>query len=204
MSRPFANWLGKSESLSLQVCRQCIIKHMKLYRFSPIQSEAELLEAVEYLHTVCNKLAFQTFGRYLPVRGNVGIFTHYDHEFDFLVDVRKHLTQPEPNYKNKYFKLIKPITVPQSDGIPSATYGFLYVRRTDPYRPQVGDIDFVLPVEEHEKMKQTLNTETFTNGARLFGRPEENIIELWNPDIDAISYMAADYMQEAIDHESQQ
>lgn len=177
---------------------------MKLYRFSPIKSEAELLEAITYLHEACNKLAYQACGRYLPVRGNVGIFTHYDEEFNALTELRKSLTSADITYKGKYFKLVRPITIPEKDGVPGATYDFLYIRRADPYRSQVGDIDFVMPVEEHEAMKRKLNTDTFLNGARLFGRPEENMIELWNPDVDVIPYIAAEYMQDSIDRENKE
>jgi hypothetical protein len=175
---------------------------MKLYRFSPIASEAELLQAIEYMHAECNKLVFQTFGRYLPVRGCIGVFTHYDDEFESLTELRKRLTAPQPTYKNKYFKLYQPITASEKDGIPAATYDYLYIRRSDPYRSQVGDIDFVLPVEDHEKMKQTLDTDTFINGARLFGRPEENMIELWNPDVDVLPYVATEYMRDTIEREN--
>ena len=175
---------------------------MKLYRFSPIKNEAELLQAIEYLHTACNKLVFQAFGRYLPVRQCIGIFTHYDEEYELLTEIRKRLTNPNITYKGKYFKLLEPITISEKDSVPAATYEFLYIRKVDPYRSQVGDIDFVLPVEEHEQMKRTLHTDTFVNYARLFGRTEENMVELWNPDVDVIPYVAAEYMQETIDREN--
>lgn len=171
---------------------------MKLYRFSPIVSEPDLVAAIEYLRKVCHQLCFSTFGRYLPVRGNVDVFAHYEDEFAGLVSLRENLTNRGVNYKNKYFKLHRPIVVSEQDGVPGATYDFLYIRRVDPYRSQVGDIDFVLPVDDHEAVKPTLNLESFVNGARLFGRPEENIIELWNPDVDAMAYIANRYMRDAV------
>jgi len=164
---------------------------MKLYRFSPIASETELYDAVKYLHRTCHKLCLRTFGYCLPVRGNVGVFAHYEDEFAYLTSLRERLTDQEVHYKNKYFKLREPIIVPPEDGVPGATYTFLYIRRVDPYRSQVGDIDFTLPSEEHRILKTTLDPDTFVNGARLFGRPEENIIELWDPDTDAAAYVAA-------------
>lgn len=171
---------------------------MKLYRFSPIKSEAELTRAVSYLHEACHGLCFRAFGRYLPVRGIAGVFCHYDKEFAFLTSLREQLTDSKVNYKGKYFKLHTPIVIPPKGSLPGATYEFLYIRRVDPYRPQVGDIDFVLPVEEHEKMKAMLNVETFVDGARLFGRPEENIIELWSPDVDAAAYVAVSRMSDEL------
>jgi len=164
---------------------------MKLYRFSPIASEAELYDAIKYLHVACHKLCLRTFGRYLPVRGNIGIFAHYEDELACLTSLRERLTDQDAHYKHKYFRLHEPIVVPPAHGVPGATYTLLYIRRVDPYRSQVGDIDFILPPEEHQALKGTLNLDTFVNGARLFGRPEENIIELWDSDTDAAAYVAA-------------
>lgn len=162
---------------------------MKLYRFSPITSEDQLHQAIRYLHKACHQLCYDTFGRYLPVSGNVGIFAHYPDEFDYLMSVRQQLTDNATHYKDKYFLLHEPIVINEKDGVPGATYKLLYIRRVDPYRSQVGDIDFVLPSEQHQEYKQALNGDTFVNGARLFGRTEENMIELWNPDIDAAAYV---------------
>jgi hypothetical protein len=134
----------------------------------------------------------------LPVRGIVGVFAHYPEEFVFLTSLREKLTDSNTNYKGKYFKLHKPIVVAEDGHVPGATYEFLYIRRVDPYRPQVGDVDFVLPPEEHESMKKKLNYDNFVDGARLFGRPEENIIELWDPDVDAAAYVATMPMRDEL------
>lgn len=171
---------------------------MKLYRFAPIESEEQLRVAIAYLHEACNRLVFKSFGKYLPARGNVGIFAHYDDEFENLIKLRKQLTAESPNYKDKYFPLHEPIFISEKDGIPGATYNFLYIRRVDPYRSQVGDIDFVMPAEEHEALKGKLNTETFVNGARFFGRPAENMIELWDPEVDALPYVVTTYMRDKV------
>lgn len=170
--------------------------NMRPYRFSPITSKEELYDAIGYVHRVCHQLCLRPFGRYLPVRGNVGIFAHYDAEYAYLLSLRDQLVDPAVHYKNKYFKLERPIVVPEQDGVPGATYEFLYIRRVDPYRPQVGDVDFVLPPKEHKALKTNLNPETFVNDARLFGRPEENMIELWNPDVDAVAYVATSKLRE--------
>ena len=83
---------------------------MKLYRFSPIRSQVELLQALEYVHETCNRLCFETVGTYLPVRGNIGIFCHDYAEFTYLTGLREKLTNPSPNYNEKYFPLKQPIT----------------------------------------------------------------------------------------------
>ena len=169
---------------------------MRLYRFSPIASEAELYKVVEYLHRTCHELCFDVFGKYLPVAGNVGIFSHYENEFTDLSKLRNALTAEVPNYNNKYFKLLKPITISGQGDTPGATYEFLYVRNPDPYRSQVGDIDFILDPTEHELFKRELTTNEFRNKARIFSRPEENMIELFDADKDVLSYVVTSPMSE--------
>ncbi len=172
---------------------------MKPYRFSPVKSQAELLRAVEYLHRVCHEQCKRSFGRYLPVRGSVAVFAHDDTEFAYLAKLRQQLTS-ETNYDDKYFELREPIDVPERGDMPGARYEFLYIHRPEPERlPQVGDIDFVLPIDEHEALKRTLTTETFVNGMRLFHRLDKNMIELQTSDTDVIVYAATNSLREAID-----
>jgi hypothetical protein len=147
------------------------------------------MQAIAFLHGACHQLCFATFGRYLPVSGNIGVFAHYKDEFDHLIKIRDQLVNKSVNYKQKYYLLREPIIIPTHDHIPAATYQLLYIRRPDPYRAQVGDIDFVLPPADHAAFKQNLEIDRFSNGARLFHRPEENMIELCDPDIDACAYV---------------
>ena len=60
---------------------------MKLYRFSPIENEQQLFEAIKYTHLACYELFKQSFGHYLPNAGNMGIFCHYDDEYEHLVAI---------------------------------------------------------------------------------------------------------------------
>ena len=46
---------------------------MQLYRFSPIKSQQELLEAIQYIHFACLRLCMQSFGEYSANSGNVGV-----------------------------------------------------------------------------------------------------------------------------------
>ncbi len=162
---------------------------MKLYRFSPIQTKAELLEAIEYVHVACHNLCKQTLGEYLPVAGNIGIFCHYDEEFDYLVKLRNELVDVNDNWNEKYYRLHEPISIADKDGIPGAIYTHLYIRRSDPYRGQVGDLDFVMQPEKFSPLKKSLLDGVILKGARAFDRPELDMIELYNPDIDVLSYV---------------
>lgn len=162
---------------------------MKLYRFSPFNSKQELLEAINYCHVACHRLHHKVFGFHRPVSQNLGIFTHYEEEFEALTQLRRELTEETINYKKKYFKLHDPIIIPSKDGIPTATYKYLYIRHPDPYRAQVGDVDFVLSRDEFIELKESLLGGKKMKGVRVFGRSDEEMIELHDPDFDVLSYL---------------
>jgi hypothetical protein len=103
------------------------------------------------------------------------------------VSLREKLAHARPNYNGKYFPLKKPLHFPEKNGVPAATYTYIYIRQVDPYRSQVGDIDFMMSSEVFEPYKNALETSEFRSGARVFGRPEENMVELWLPNYDVIS-----------------
>jgi hypothetical protein len=171
---------------------------MKLYRFSPIQSKEQLLEAIQYTHMGCYTLCKQSFGKYLPNAGNIGIFCHYNNEFEFLVKVREELTEPSGNPNQKYFKLRQPITIAAEKDIPQAIYTHLYIRKPDPYRAQVGDVDFYLEPEKYLELKQSLISGKQIAGARIFPRQDLDMVELHNPDVDALAYVSPKTMTEKV------
>lgn len=171
---------------------------MKLYRFSPIKSKEELLEAIKHMHFESHKLCNQTFGKYLENAGNIGIFCHYDDEFIFLKKLRETLCEPSDNPDQKYFLLHNSITIPEKDGVPETTYTHLYIRRPDPYRHHVGDVDFYLAQKEYEKLKKSLLAGKKMDGARVFERPDLDMIELYNPDSDLLAYVSTKKMTEKV------
>lgn len=161
---------------------------MKLYRFSPIKNRAQLTKAVEHTHFACHQLCKQALGKYLPVSGNIGIFCHYEDEYEYLTKVRKELTDKTDSFNQKYFRLHNPIVVPAKDNVPKATYTHFYIRQPDPYRSQVGDVDFYLEPEKYKKLKQTVKVRKI-KGARIFPRPDLDMVELLDPDVDCCSYI---------------
>ncbi|RJR28122.1 hypothetical protein C4564_06185 [Candidatus Microgenomates bacterium] len=171
---------------------------MKLYRFSPIKSEEELLEAIKHIHFECYKLCKQSFGEYLPSAGNVGVFCHYDDEYEFLIGVRKELTEASDNLNQKYFRLHEPIVIPAKDDVPETTYTYLYIRKPDPYRFQVGDVDFCLEPGKYKKLEEEMLAGKEVKGARVFDRPDLDMIELYDPDSDALGYVSTGTMSEAV------
>ena len=171
---------------------------MKLYCFSPIKNEDELLEAIKHTHFACFKLCKQSFGKYLLVAGNMGVFCHYDDEYKFLTKLRKKLTEESDNVDQKYFRLHNPVVIPALGDIPETTYTFLYIRKPDPYRFHVGDVDFVLEENKYQELKKSLQNGTVIKGARIFERPDLGMIELYNPDVDALGYVSPREMTEKV------
>lgn len=171
---------------------------MKLYRFSPIKNKDELFAAIKHIHFESYKLCKQSFGYYLPNAGNMGIFCHYEDEFEFLVNLRKELTESSDNEDQKYFRLHEPIIIPAEDDIPETTYTYLYIRRPDPYRHHVGDVDFYLEQEKYDELKQVMLNGKKLKGARVFDRVDLDMIELYDPDVDVLAYVSTNKMAETV------
>lgn len=171
---------------------------MKLYRFSPIKKQEELLEAIKHIHFACYQLCKQSFGEYLPNAGNIGVFCHYDDEYERLIAIRSELTESSDEPNQKYFKLHKPIVIPTKDDVHETTYTHLYIRKPDIYRSQVGDIDFYLEQDDYDKLKAELKAGKHTRGARIFPRNDLDMIELYNPDVDVLAYVSTNTMSEKV------
>lgn len=171
---------------------------MKLYRFSPIKNKEELFKVIKHIHSKCYKLCKQSFGYYLPNAGNMGVFCHYEEEYERLIEIRKELTEASDNLNQKYFHLYKPITIPTQNDVPETTYTYLYIRKPDPYRHHVGDVDFYLELEKYKELKESLLSGKKMVGARVFNRPDLDMIELYNPDVDALAYVGTNKMSEMV------
>lgn len=170
----------------------------KPYRFSPVQNKEQLLEAIEHIHFSSYKLCKQSFGVYLPNAGNLGFFCHYDDEFELLKNIRDEITEKTDNPELKYFTLLEPITIAAKDDVPKTTYTHLYIRKPDIYRYQVGDIDFYLRNDEYQELKTAILNGRQIKGARVFERPDLDMIELFDPDIDVLAYVSTSTMTEKV------
>lgn len=167
---------------------------MKLYRFSPIKDKAQLLKAIKHIHFSCYKLCKQSLGRYLLNAGNMGVFCHYDYEHELLTKIRKELTESSDNPDQKYYRLYEPIVIPARGDVPKTTYTYLYIRKPDPYRHHVGDVDFFLGPEKYSELKQSLIGGKVIKGARVFERADLDMIELYDPNVDALGYISTEKM----------
>ncbi len=162
---------------------------MRLYRFSPINTEEELVNVLTYIHFACHKLCKQTLGYHLSTIGNIGVFCHYEEEYDQLIKLRKQLTQESESIDSKYFRLHKPYVIRAEDSIPETTYTHLYIRKPDPYRHHVGDLDFFLEDEKYQPLKASIHSGRKITGARIFNRTDIDMLELYDPDVDTLAYV---------------
>ena len=171
---------------------------MKLYRFSPIKNENELLDAIKHIHFESHKLCKNSFGKYLPNAGNVGVFCHYDDEYKYLIGIREKLTEASDNFNQKYFRLHNPIVIPARDDVPETTYGFLYIRQSDPYRHHVCDMDFYLEENEYADLKKHIEGGEAAPGARVSPSPRLDMIELFDSDSDVLAYVSTKKMADLV------
>ncbi len=169
---------------------------MQLYRYSPIYTLEELLEAWRHIHEESHKLCMNSFGRYLDNSGNLGIFCHYEDEYEKLVELRKTLTEPSENPNQKYFHLHEPIIFEATESVPLWICTHLYIRRPDPYRHHVGDLDFYLEPTEYAQLKHKFLEWKSLPRARLFPRTDLDMIELYDPESDVLAYVSTNMMTE--------
>lgn len=164
---------------------------MKQFRFSPIKDRMQLFKALEHIHRESHKLCRQNLGRLLSVAGNIGVFCHFEDEFEYLVGLRKEMTDIGNHWNHKYFRLHEPIVFVATDGVPQATYTYLYIRKPHIKSPNVGDADFYLPPSEYEKLKQEVLAGTFPKGVRMFERSDLDLVRLFDPDIDVSAFVGS-------------
>jgi len=143
-------------------------------------------------------LCKKNFGKYLAVAGNIGIFCHYDDEYKFLTSLREELTEISDNWNKKYYRLHQPIVVSAQGIVPGAVYSYLYIRQPDPDKSQVGDVDFVIDKKEFEELKDSLSQGQEIKGIKIFNRIDLGLMELSDPNVDAISFVGTKDMAENV------
>lgn len=76
-----------------------------------------------------------------------------------------------------------------SEDAPAATYTHLYIRRPDPYRHHVGDVDFLMPAGRYAEVRASLLGGAAIRGLRVYEPQTTNMLELHDPDSDALGYI---------------
>ncbi len=163
-----------------------------------LKNEAQLFKIIEDIHFKCHKLCKQTYGDFLPVAGNIGVFCHDEEEYERLVKIRKELTNLEDNWNQKYFRLYKPIVILAKNGIPKTTYTYLYIRKPEKLNNHIGDVDFYLEPSKYKKLKKSILSGKVIKGVEVFNRPDLNLIRLYDLSYDVSAFIGQKNMEENV------
>ena len=153
---------------------------MQDYRFSPIQTRKQLLEAIHYVVGQTSALAQKVIGSKFPIT-SVTIFAHYQNEYDNLVEIQNKLGVFYNENNGPRAVLNEPIIA----GGNIITH--LRIRKPDPERPHVGCNDF----ETDYKLFKSKYLLPNLKGLRLIKRPNYEMIEFHNPDFDVLAYVVS-------------
>lgn len=149
---------------------------MKLYRFSPIKNEKELVKGVKYVAKENTKLCKKLTGKKLPI-SSITIFSHYRQEFQKLSAILHRLGSLYDENNGPRVTLHKPIKAA------GHRITQLRIRKPDPYRMQVGCSDFDV---NYEEFKTAFSK---AKGLRIIRRQEYEMIEFFDPDFDVLAYV---------------
>lgn len=149
---------------------------MKLYRFSPIKSEKQLMKAVKYVVSSNRKLCRKITGKEFPI-SSLTIFSHYDDEYEKLIQIMQKIGKYYNENNGLRFVLSKPIKVGKNSIM------HLRIRKPDPYRMHVGCSDFDTDYDEFKRKFSG-------NGLRLIAGRE--MIEFFDPDYDTLAYVCGE------------
>lgn len=104
------------------------------------------------------------------------------------------------NWNQKYYRLHEPITVLTKGGVPGAVYTYRYIRKPDQHS-EVGDVDFVLDQKEFDDLKGSLLGGLKISGVEVLYRPDLNLIKLFDPNMNVLSFVGKKNMEENISGE---
>ena len=150
---------------------------MKLYRFSPIQNEKQLIETVNYIAIETTKLCKKVIGKKLSIN-SLTVFSHYSDEYENIIKLLHKMGKKYSEHNGLCVILDKPIKVF------GHTIQYLRIRKPDPYRMQVGCNDFV--IENYNSFKKTHLSNQHQN-LRLIERTDYEMIEFFDPDFDVLA-----------------
>ncbi|MEI7604538.1 MAG: hypothetical protein WCJ19_05985 [bacterium] len=162
--------------------------------------ESKLVDTIKHIHFECYKLCKRSFNKYFANAGNIGIFCHSDTEYQILTNIRKNITEPTDNADQKYFRLYNPIIIPADNDVPETIYSFLYIRKPDPtpYGEYLGDIDFYAEDAEFYNIKNYLLEGNYIDGAKIYDRPDLDMIQLYDEKCDSVAYLSKKSMTETV------
>jgi len=157
---------------------------MKLYRFSPLSTNAACIEALNYIDEKLSELSSLVILDQLPVN-TLKIFSHYKDEYQFLREWANSIGKNEDDGSpTSYY--VKPFTPTK---VNNHHIEYIGIRVPDPYRAQVGCGDYV--VENYDEFK-----DKYVNNSphiREVTHQKYEMLELFHPDIDVLGYIVKKY-----------
>jgi hypothetical protein len=147
---------------------------------TPIQSQKELIDVVEYIALNTSKMAEKIIGKSFPIK-SLTVFSHSHQEFELLSQIIYGMGKPF-NYNNgPRVELNNPIKI----GDNKITH--LRIRKPDNERPQVGCNDFET---DYVAFKEECLVKCHDN-LRLIVRPEYEMIEMRDDNFDVLAYVVS-------------
>ncbi|HEC63991.1 MAG TPA: hypothetical protein ENI23_01715 [bacterium] len=167
---------------------------------SKISNKKELLDTITKLHFEAYHLIQSSFSKYFPNAGNVGIFCHYEDEYNNLIKIRDSLSYKSSEPNRKYFKLKQPIVTEAKNEIPQVKYTHLYIREPDPspYGEHLGDIDFFVKDSEYKELLDEVDKGRIKNAIIYIQDGIGKIIQVANDSIETLAYISTKNITETI------
>lgn len=160
-------------------------------------TKEQLYEKVRYIYQQCSNLVKASLGVVPPTAGNVAIFCQSDEEFAAFSKIANQIVQPSDNPNQKYFQLVEPIVIEDTDELPGTTLTWLYIRRPAADSPESGDVDYTMDEADYEHLKVRVGAGKVKN-ASIYVRPGWDMIEFRNNKYDGLPYVATLQMQEKV------
>lgn len=149
---------------------------MHIYRYSPIEDLETLHTAIEYVAVEMMVLLSKATDQDFPIE-YITVFAHYQDEYERLVALLPQLGEVSEANNGVKVTLTEPLFQVSK----------IRIRKPDPYRMQVGCGDFAVP--SFNDFKETfLHQSKFL---RCIERPEYEMIEFFDPDIDVLGYVVS-------------
>jgi hypothetical protein len=173
-----------------------IVQGMQLYRFSPIEDEEHLVDAVVYIARQATKLRFRVVGEASDgLIESLTVFSHFPREFETLKGIVSNLGEPYNDNNGPRIMLHQPILVEcgsvEVNGkiiLIHSSVKLLRIRQPDPYRTQVGCCDFTDDFSTYTSLISDRPSSSFKS-PRLINRSDYDMIEFFDPEIDVLAYV---------------
>ena len=154
----------------------------QLYRFSPIKNKKDLLEAIEYITTNATKLGEMVLNEQHYI-GSLTVFSHYKDEFERLKEILLDMGNLETENNGPFVRFSTPLRIGRNN------IQLVRIRKPDPYRMQVGCVDFI--IEDYNAFKKKY-LKSKSDNLRLFERLQYEMIEFFDPDFDVLAYVLSE------------